>query len=52
MQVREYIKFYYIETETESFPVNLTLRTLHVDMFETYDVRKHKSIQLNVLDTV
>lgn len=52
MQVREYIKFYYIETETESFPVNLTLRTLHVDTFETYDVRNHKSIQLYVLDTV
>lgn len=44
MQVREYIKFYYIEIEIELFFDNLILRILYVDIFEIYDVRNYKSI--------
>lgn len=46
MQVREYIKFYYIEIEIELFFDNLILRILYVsvDTFEIYDVRNYKSI--------
>lgn len=44
MQVREYIKFYYIEIEIELFFDNLILCILYVDTFEIYDVRNYKSI--------
>lgn len=44
MQVREYIKFYYIEIEIELFFDNLILRILYVDTYEIYDVRNYKSI--------
>lgn len=47
--VGQRILLYYIETETESFSDNFTL---HMDLFEKYDVRNHKTIQLIVLDSV